>query len=369
MIVIQVIARFNVGGTATWLSALSKTLAGMGHKSIVLTGNCQSGEQEDLRLSELEHIKVPSLGKKVSLISDLRSLFIIRSHIKRLKPDVVNTHTAKAGVLGRLAVLSLGRHRPALVHTVHGHLLNGYFSRWQVKVVKFVEFNLARFTDLVLFAGETVRDEMIANGACHSDKARVVHPGVEIKDFNRTTRESSVRSPLVIGWLGRVTKIKRPDRVIELAKSLPKYHFLIGGDGDLSAQLRAIAPKNCEFLGWADQNFFWPQVDIGILTSDNEAVAISVIEAALHGVPMVATDVGGVNEAIQNSVTGILCETSIDSLREALMRLAESQQLRNLMGAQAIKFAKSKFSLEKQAKTHLAHYQEAIEILQSKALN
>lgn len=369
MIVVHIIARFNVGGTATWLSSLSKALSGLNHRSIILTGNCQFGEEEDSRLLELEHIKISNLGRKISPIADLRSLFFIRSQIKAIKPNVVNTHTAKAGVLGRLAVLSLGANRPALVHTVHGHLLTGYFSRWKVAIIKLVEKRMSKSTDIVLFAGKNVRDEMISVGACTSDKARVVYPGVEFTPSRKRVEETNENAPLVVGWLGRVTKVKRLDRLVELARLLPQYLFLIGGDGELMKELQESAPINCRFLGWTHQNDFWPMIDIGLLTSDNEAVAISIIEASLHGIPTVATNVGGVNEAIEDSKTGILCNSDLSSLRDAILRLGGSVELRREMGLQAKKYASNTFSVEKQAETHLAFYHEAIEIHREKVLD
>lgn len=367
MIVVQIIARFNIGGTATWLSNLSRSLELKGIQSTLVTGNCQQGERENEHLAELDFFRVKNMGRRVNLFSDLFAFLEIRKMILSIKPDIVNTHTSKAGVLGRLAVLSLGKKRPALVHTVHGHLLRGYFPFWKIKLIIGIERVLAFFTDLVLYAGENVRVEMIQAGVGILEKSRVVFPGVDITDFaNSHSTEKRNESQLIVGWLGRMSRVKRPDRVLELAKAFPNVTFLLGGDGELMSGLKFSAPKNCQFLGWVDPRNFWPSVDISLLTSDNEAFAISIIEAALNGVPTVATKVGSVEETIVNEVTGILCDTEIDSLRLGLERLIQSKKLRISMGKEAASFVKSKFSLESQCNLHIAIYKEAISMREKK---
>ena len=128
MRVLHIIARFNVGGTATWITNLSEELVRMGHEVHLLAGEVESNEKEDERFSVLGGIRIKGLSRRVSMFSDLNSIFEIRKQIRAIKPDVINTHTAKAGVVGRIANLLLFSRKAPIVHTVHGHLLTGYFS-------------------------------------------------------------------------------------------------------------------------------------------------------------------------------------------------------------------------------------------------
>ena len=128
MKVLHVIARVNLGGTARWLETLTAEQVAAGHEVVVATGRVQSGEIEDPNAAAMPLVRLDRLGRAVSPWDDLAALGELRDLIGDLQPDVVNTHTAKAGLLGRAAALSLGMRRPALVHTVHGHLLKGYFS-------------------------------------------------------------------------------------------------------------------------------------------------------------------------------------------------------------------------------------------------
>jgi len=287
MKVLHIIARFNVGGTASWLSTLSRELIDAGNSSIIVTGNVKFPEIESVKLDALPHIRIAELGQTLSLSDDIQSFIKLRRLIAEINPDIVNTHTAKAGVLGRLAALSLGKSRPTIVHTIHEHLLTGYFGKLKVRLVVLVESILARYSDFLLFAGMKVQEDCIQAGIGTYKKSLVVMPGVEVPRESAnsiaSTEVFSRARRIRVGCLARVTAVKRPDRVIEIAQKLPEIEFLIGGGGELFKNLSKIAPRNCHFLGWVEPKEFWQLMDIALLTSDNEALSEKITILASNG--------------------------------------------------------------------------------------
>ena len=360
MRVLHIIARFNVGGTAAWIHELTKNLSGAGIESLVATGEVGKGEVESQLLQELNHTYINGLGNSIKPLQDFKAFWEIRNLIESDNPDVVNTHTAKAGLLGRLANFSLGKRRKPLVHTLHGHLLHGYFSKPIVRLVVMVERVLSSFTDLIIFAGKNVQMDSLNVGIGKLDQSVVIYPGVSEAKLSKKTARRTESDRLRIGWLGRVTRIKRPDRVLKIARRLPNLDFYIGGEGDLLKTCKESAPSNISFLGWSKPEEFWSEMDICLLTSDNEALPISIIEAQLNGLPTVATDVGSTSEVVINGDSGYLTSVDIDEMVEKLTTLSENSNLREEMGKRAKARARAVFSPQRQRDDHIAAYKMAI---------
>jgi glycosyltransferase involved in cell wall biosynthesis len=358
MIIIHIIARFNVGGTATWIGNLSQSLNSAGNDSCILAGFVQEGEEEDPRFLECGGIRVPNLGRKVSLFSDFKAFFEIRKKLREISPDVVNTHTAKAGVVGRLATLSLGGNRPAIVHTIHGHLFKGYFNRLGVYLVNLVERNLARITDVMLFAGEKVKEDCLNRGIVFQKSSKVVMPGVMVQSSEMVPSEK-----ITIGWLARFAQVKRPDKVIKLAHKYPNISFFLGGDGPLRSKIEDSAPSNCHFVGWTKPEEFWPKCSIALLTSENEALPISLIEAQMYGLPCVATPAGSTIEVVIDQENGFVAKNfEFESLCQGLDKLMNNQSLRQELGARGKKRALELFSISRQLHDHIEAYKLAINV-------
>jgi len=364
----HVIARLNVGGTARWLDVLTTELQAQGHEVLILTGNVQSGESEDPSVLTLPVRKIESLGRAVSPFDDLRALSEIRSALVEFNPDLVNTHTAKAGTLGRLAARSI-RKRPALVHTVHGHLLHGYFSPFVVCGVTGVERTLASLSDLVFAAGTQVGEDLVRAGAVPRSKLRIVMPGVP--DIGRIPRDEaffrlglgsvgSMGYEAVVGWLARIVPVKGPDLLLEVARANPKVLFLVGGDGSERARMQSLAPPNVLFTGWTRPEIFWSACDIGMLTSENEAVPYSLVEASLSGIPVVTTDVGAVRDAVVDDETGFVVRGKEVSFSHAVQSLIRDPKLRESMGVRGRKRTLKELSPSTMAARHLNLYEEAI---------
>jgi len=254
----------------------------------------------------------------------------------------------------------LGKRRKPLVHTLHGHLLHGYFSKPIIRLVVIVERVLSSFTDLTIFAGRNVQLDCLNVGIGKLDQSAVIYPGVSEAKLPKESANRTKSDRLRIGWLGRVTRIKRPDRVLEIARKLPNLDFYIGGEGDLLKTCKESAPNNISFLGWSNPNEFWREMDICLLTSDNEALPISIIEAQLYGLPTVATDVGSTSEVVIDGESGYLTSVDIDEMVEKLTTLSENSSLREEMGKRAKARAKETFSPQKQRDDHIAAYKMAI---------
>jgi glycosyltransferase involved in cell wall biosynthesis len=367
MRIAHVIARMNLGGTARWLEVLSTGLQEKGHEVLILTGAVQDGEVEVPGIEQLAIHRIPHLGRAVSPFDDLRAFGEIRSVLADLKPNLVNTHTAKAGVVGRAAVRSLIPNRPALVHTIHGHLLQGYFSPRAVRAVTFAERTLARASDLVLAAGDAVGRDLLIEGIVDKRKLRIVTPGVhDTKFMDRSLALASLNlkddGRVIVGWLARIVSVKGPKLLLEVARLNPELMFLVGGDGPEREFMEATAPPNVAFVGWTDPRVFWSAADIAVLTSENEAAPYSLIEAGLAGLPAVATDVGAVGEVVIDGVNGYLLSRNAELLADTVNRLAQDFTQREMMGIQARNRALEFFSPETMVRRHLEVYSEALGI-------
>ncbi len=363
------IARVNRGGTARWLEELIKELQKAGHQTVLYAGSVQDGETEDECFSNLDGKRISGLGRSISLWGDLQAIWQVRKILKRELPDVLNTHTAKAGVIGRLAALSLGKKRPAIVHTIHGHLLYGYFSKIKTFVFVIIEKFFAAWSDVLIAAGDKVKNELLGAGIGSEEFYVVARPSVRLHELES---RSAIReklgiseSEILVGWLGRLAQVKRPDRVIELAKKLNDLTFVIGGDGDLLDSLRVNLPNNVRLIGWTRPEEIWGTSDIALLTSDNEAQPISLIEAGLAGIPAVAENVGSVSEVIDNGVTGILV-SSLEERINSINFLVKNKELRLQMGTSAKDYCEKKFGCQQFLETHIKAYEKALKMRDAK---
>lgn len=353
----HVISRLNVGGTASWIDQLATSMQDKGHKVRIISGVTETNEAQADMNSNLDIKYLSNFRKKLSLGKDLKSFVQIRNEIKLFNPTIINTHTSKAGLLTRLANFTLLYRRPKLVHTLHGHLLYGYFPKWKIRLIVGIERFLGLFTDFVLVPGKNVAAEAESAGLINHRKVIEVVPGVPIPFTQKLSQESQ---RLRIGWLGRLTQIKRPDRVIELAKMFPDVDFFVGGDGELMRSLQDACPSNMYLEGWVEADEFWSRIDIALLTSDNEAMPISLIEAGMLGLPAVTTNVGSTSEAVVNNKSGLVVGTNTSDLADALGKLIKSPELRAEYGENARTFTTSNFSPKNQLETHLRAYEIAL---------
>ena len=369
--ILRIIARMNVGGPAWQVSVLTRGLDEHRFESRLVVGDVGEGEADfiALRDPDLPALKIPALGRSVRFGDDLRAFVAIRRAIRDYRPDIVHTHTAKAGVLGRLAAATC--RVPVRVHTFHGHVLHGYFNRWVTRLVRIVEGLLARRTTALVAVGERVRDELLGAGIGRSDQYVVIPPGVALEARpDRVSARNGLGLPLnrpLVLFVGRLTAVKRPDRLIEamalVLDTRPDAVLAIAGERELLEETRSRAEplgESVRFLGWQrDIAGLYAAADCMVLTSDNEGMPVTLIEAAMAGVPSVTTDVGSAREVVLDGVTGLVVAPDAAAVADGLVRLLDND-LRHRMGAAARARAEAEFDTRRLITDHESLYERLV---------
>ena len=350
--VLHVIARMNVGGTARYVEELVSKIP----ESCLATGNVQGAEIEDLAVQNLKVCRVNHMGRKISPLDDVKAWLELRKIVNLVQPQIIHTHTFKAGLIGRLIRGPYKR-----VHTYHGHLFGDEsFSETKKRVIRIVERLLASRTDLLISVGIQVGEELRESGVGPTRNWLSIAPGVsQLSNVDRRQSRISLGLDLdqiLVGWMARVTAVKNPHLLLEVARELPEVHFVLAGGGDLLEEIRNLAPKNVTVLGWTDALTFWSAVDIAISTSNNEGMPVALIEAQIAGIPVVATDVGSNSEVIADGVTGYVTPKTRTALVYAVRVLVENSSLRIKMGKQAKKRAVEHFSIPTMLEAHMKAY-------------
>jgi len=367
--VMQIIARMNVGGPAVIVAELMRGLDSSDFEQILITGYCDENEADylDEVATDIKATRIAGLGRSISPVADLKAFIGLIQTIKRFKPDVIHTHTAKAGALGRLASIVAGR-GAIRIHTFHGHLLHGYFSGWKTKLVTSIEKFLAKRTHHLIAIGTEVERELLAAGIGTKGQYSIFFPGLPEP---HTASKAELRRELELDsaaiyciFVGRLTQIKRPDRLLDVAAAIVArdvpIHFLIAGEGELFENSKSRA--NLErlpitFLGWRkDIDNLFAASDIAILTSDNEGIPLTLIQAAQAGLPIIAPAVGSISDIVENDKTGFLTSTQPGAIAGALSALATDSGLRGRLGAAGRERAHEYFSLERMLRDHTAIY-------------
>ena len=353
--VLHVIARMNVGGTARYVEELVKNIP----NSALATGHVQDAEIEDPAVELLPVFRIPHLGRKISPIADFKAWRELSKVVREEKPAILHTHTFKAGLIGRL---TRGSHKH--VHTFHGHLFDdNSFSLIEKKLLTLVEKCLAPRTDVLVSVGLNVGAELLAAGIGVGQKWVSIPPGVKaLQKYNKSKARKSIgatESGILIGWMARMTSVKNPSLLLQVAALLPDLQFVMAGGGDLLESIKTKAPANVKVIGWTDPAIFWSAVDIAISTSDNEGMPVALIEAQLAGVPVIATNVGSNSEVIKDEVTGLLTNKNVNSLVGAIGRFISFPTLIKTMGDKGKEKASKEFSPEKIIQAHVDLYLEA----------
>src|SRR2546426_1203378 len=339
----------NIGGPARHVTILTAH-ASPEFDAVVLPGETAEGEgslEGEAVAAGARVVHVPRLRRALNPFADIGAIVWLYRYFRRERPVIVATHTAKAGTLGRTAAWLAGV--PVVVHTFHGHVLNGYFGRVTTSFFVLIERALGRVTTCFIAISPEIADDLdrlrIGRG-----KVTVVRLGLEL-DHVVNGQRGRLRADLgvpdkapLVGIVGRLVPIKAHDMFLAAAAALgkadPKVHFAIIGDGELAAQLRDLArawglPDRIHFAGWrADLADVYADLDIVVCCSRNEGTPVSVIEACAAGVPVVGTKVGGMPDIITDGVNGFLVQTGdVEALAAAIARLIADPSRRNSMGA------------------------------------
>ena len=371
--VMRIIARMNVGGPAVQVSGLMRGFNRSEFNQRLFTGYCAEDEADYLETvaKDVMAVRIQGFGRRVSLIGDLRSFISLVREIRLFKPDVIHTHTAKAGFLGRIASI-ISFQSSIRVHTFHGHLLAGYFGPYKRSLVVIIEKFLAIFTDQLLAVGDKVREDLLRAGIGSRSKFGLMPPGLKIGEL--TSRDASrialalEPDQLQCAFIGRVTQIKRPDRfldvVSELKKRNVKLDFLMAGDGELLDRCRDRIMEEdlpVTILGWqSDIERVLSAADMVVLTSDNEGTPLSLIQAGMAGLPVVSTKVGSVPEVVLDGTTGIVTSLDVVEIANALEKLCKDRELRDRLGKAAQEFTLANFGVERLVQDHEKLYKRLI---------
>jgi len=354
--VLRVIARLNMGGPALHVAYLAAGLRDRGYDTTLVAGTLARGEDSMSFVAEDLGVRVEriaDLSREISPLRDLRSVFALARVIRRERPQILHTHTAKAGAVGRVAALLAGDARPPIVvHTFHGHVLRGYFDALRTYGFRLLERWLATKTTKLIAVSPQVRDDLVALGVAPAEKFVVIRLGIELEErvsaspAARTEARRLLGVPddaFVVGWIGRMTGVKNTDDVLAATKLLRDRGvdgwLLMVGDGPDRERIERRAHelgivKRCLFLGYQEDVAPWYQAfDAMILPSVNEGTPVSAIESLAAGRPVVATRVGGVPDVVEEGEDGFLVEPGdAAALADRLAKLAGDPELRERMG-------------------------------------
>jgi len=330
--ILRIIARLNIGGPAIQAVTLTRKFSDDRFESLLVTGSVGSNEGDMGYLAKDAGVKpvyLPELGRALSSTRDLCAFLQIRNIIGRYRPHILHTHTAKAGTLGRLAALTVSR-KVATVHTFHGHVFHGYFSRWKSALFILIERMLALFTDRIVVISQSQHHEICRTHRISPvDKVRIVPLGFELAPFLEAAKRPDLKmrkqllpahadndNAFLIGCIGRLTAIKNHQMLIDAVHLLKKenrlnhlYVAVVGG-GELEGSLRESASAlgvddRIHFCGWhVDMPAVYGALDAVVLTSRNEGTPVTIIEAMAAGKPVAATAVGGVGDLLGTSTAG-----------------------------------------------------------------
>jgi glycosyltransferase involved in cell wall biosynthesis len=384
--VLRIIARLNIGGPAIHTILLTTGLNNERFESMLVTGVEGKYEGNMLDLAAAKGVKpviVPQLRRNIDPIGGLITLFKLYRLMRREKPHIVHTHTATAGLLGRLAAKLAGV--PVILHTFHGHVLRGYFGPLRSKVLVWMERCLARLSDRIVTVSEGQRWELAGYGIAPLEKITVVPLGFELEDLlTCESHHGELRRELgfakdnkLIGIVARLVPIKNHRLFLQaaqvVAEAVPQARFLVVGDGELREELEAYARDlglngRVLFTGWRrDLPRLYADLDVVALTSINEGTPVSLIEAMAAGVPVVATAVGGVPDVVVEGETGYLVEGGdVKRLAGAIVELLRNPKEAREMGQKGREVAYPKFA----AQTLIANVEGLYaELLRQKNIN
>jgi glycosyltransferase involved in cell wall biosynthesis len=374
--IMQVIARMNVGGPAVIVADLILGLDKEKFEAVLVTGYCADDEADYLEefVLELPVFRISGLGRSISFYGDLKSFLRLIKLIRNCKPDIIHTHTAKAGLLGRLAGL-IAYPSAKRIHTFHGHLLHSYFSPRKTQLIIYVERVLALFSTKLVSIGNQVKEDLLLVGVGNPNQYSVIFPGLkELEIQSKTSARDEIgliQDKTYVVFVGRLTQIKRPDRLIEVSRHLidkhPNIELIIAGAGEMLEEIKNLAKKESlpiVFLGWRkDIGRILSASDLAILCSDNEGIPLTLIQASQAGLPIISTNVGSVSDIVVDGETGLLTKTNAQSLIVALEVFLSNPAKMDEFGQAGRLRVKELFSLKGMVQAHEQMYSQVIKTI------
>ena len=369
--IVHVIARLNVGGAALHVLQLAAAQRRRGDHVLVVAGTLAPGEESmEYLAGELGVTveRVPALQRELSPRRDAAAVRELVRILRAERPDVLHTHTAKAGGVGRIAALFARDARPpVVVHTYHGHVLSGYFGRPQETFYRLLERLLATQTSRLIAVSPEVRDDLVAFGVAPASRFEVIPYGFDLsgRSDGRGSGRALVRAQIgaadgtfVVGWVGRLTAIKRPLDLVRVLAALRDGGvdavLCLVGDGPERPAVEQLAAglgvaERCRLAGFQKELPDWyAAFDVFCLTSANEGTPVAAIEALAAERPVVATRVGGTEAVVDDGQTGFLAPVGdVAELAQRLAMLANDSALRLEMGRRGAEQVRERYGLER----------------------
>ena len=369
--VLHLVTRMNIGGPARVLNALATGLA-PAFSVTIGTGHAPAEEGELIA----DHVAVTRMPfvRPVQPLTDTRALVLTRRLIARSRPRLVHTHMAKAGMIGRVAALSV-RPRPPIIHTYHGHVLQGYFGRVQQRAFLEIERVLAKRSDALIAVSPEIRDELLDLGVGRASQYHVIPVGIELAPYLAATANGHrlrtamrvSRAASVIAIVGRLVPIKDHETLFQALQQLDGVYLAVIGDGELRSRLEqrvaqlGIAERT-RFLGWTHELApMLADADVVVLTSRNEGTPLALIEAMAAARPVVATNVGGVPQVVQDGQSGLLCSPGdVNSIAAAISTLLVQRELADRLGSEGRSRVLGRFGIPAMITAHAELYADMI---------
>ena len=366
--IVRVIARLNIGGPSIHVVNLNKGLSPDRFESLLVTGSPNPAEGSMLDYAQengVQPLAIPEMVGEASLRPrDIKALLRLYRILRMERPQIVHTHTAKAGFLGRLAARLAGV--PIIVHTYHGHVLHGYYGPLRNWLLLQMERGLARITDCLVAVSPLVKEDLLAFRVAPPEKISVIPLGFDLDPFFKCRslkgefRTELGLSPVIrlVGILGRIVPIKNHRLFLESAAQVAQQEsnvrFVIVGDGTLRSEMEGYAQDlgiddRVIFTGWRrDLLRIYADLDLLVVSSNNEGTPVSAIEAMASGCPVVATQVGGLPDVIEDGKTGYLIPAlQPQALATAILDLIRHPEKAEQMGRAAQLSVKDKFSINR----------------------
>ena len=379
--VLRIIARLIIGGPSFHVINLNKGLNPQKFESLLVCGTENAGEQSLMDFVFSQGIKPVVISEMVAEASlkpcDVKALYKLYWMIRRERPDIVHTHTAKAGFLGRLAA-RLAK-VPVIIHTYHGHILHGYYGPLKTNLLRRMEKALAHITDCIIAVSAEVKRELVAYGVSSPERIIVIPLGLELEPFlNCAARRGELRrelgiddGALLVGIVGRIVPIKNHrlflDASLMAANQNPQVRFVIVGDGPIRSEMQRYAYElgiadRVIFAGWRrDLQRIYADLDVLVVSSINEGTPVSAIEAMAAGCPVVATCVGGLPDLITEGKTGLLVPSEdAKALATAIDSLLKNPRARRQMGQIARGIVRERFAAQRLISDMERLYQELV---------
>lgn len=379
----------NIGGPAYHVSLLSGRLDPDRYETLLVAGRPGPGEgsfEELARRHGARMILLPCLAPEIDPYADLRSLRALGRIIRGFAPDIVHTHTAKAGALGRTAAVMAQIPRPLILHTYHGHVLEEYFRPTVTAGYRAVERSLARVTDRLVGVSQSTVDDLVRLGVSARERFAVVPLGLELGRFLSLDARPDPRARAAVGageddvialYAGRLVPIKKVDvllRAVACARGTgTPLRLIVLGDGELRPALERLARElgvadDVTFLGYRqDVVPYLAAADIAVLSSANEGTPVALIEAAASARPLVGTSVGGVADVVAEGTGRLVPSKDPEALASALSELAGDRELRRQLGARAREHVRSRYTSERLLVDVDRLYQEVLAARASRA--